>query len=438
MTQYMHCCYHGMKKGSIQEKDTTKMNAIIYLYIVTISMVSAFALHGWVPVPLLVALSGFFAFLIKVMLSDKPLWFFREDIVLCLFFIAALMSTLLGSVEQKNVNHLLSYFAVFFLYLFTIRSLILCAKPDRKMIYNAIVLSVMLASFFAIIEFLSKNIVPRLPSVDQYIYRKNVQYYSPLYAGKFIRARSFVEESGHFALYLNTLGPIAIYWAAKNYSIVLLLGVIVTVIAAFIITFSAAGIFCLALASFLVCMYSIISSVMVKRSGSKFPLKETLAICLILVVVLILFQWISGSMVPILDKITLQSSQVLKVGGRVFRWKRAIELWKEAPFFGIGPGEISYRYGIGTVSWYLKILSETGLIALILLCCFFLAVYSRLSSLPTGLKTVYFLCLTSGVIHYAVISNYWMPWIWLVILLIQVESSGILDAHEYPEADNTV
>jgi len=395
------------------------MDFTIYLYIITISMTSAFALSPWLPLPLLLSMTGLIMFFLRIMIFGGPIKFFREDLLLYFYLLILIISTLFSSLTQKNINHLFSYFVIFILYLFTIRSLIICTKFNRKKVYDAIIISVVLVSSFAILEFVSKNIIPELRGLNNYVYRPNLMLYEPLYAGKFVRARSFIGESGHAALYLNLLGPIAVYWTAKNYSRILLFFVSILLIVSFIFTFSTAGVFSLLISSILTSAYFMSYKIIKKELSSHIIFKGIIIISIIFAIFIIVSFQMPELLMPIVNKILIPSTSE---SGRLARWGRAIQYFITSPIIGIGPGEISVKYSTGTVNWYLEILIENGVIAFFIMFSFILTIYFRISILSDEIKFIYFLCFTNGVIHYFFISNYWYPWLWLIILLIEIES----------------
>jgi O-antigen ligase len=244
-------------------------------------------------------------------------------------------------------------------------------------------------------------------------------FYEPIYAGKFVRARSFIEESGFFALYLNLLGPIAIYWTAKSYSRILLFFVSTLFVVSFIVTFSTAGIFSLLISSMLTSAYFISDKIIKKELSSYIIFKGIIIISIIFAIFIIVSFQMPELLMPIVNKIFITDTSE---GSRLARWERSIQHFIDSPIIGIGPGEVSVKYGTGTVNWYLEMLTENGLIAFLIMFSFMVIIYFRIIFLLDEIKFVYFLCFTNGIIHYTFISNYWYPWIWLIILLIQIES----------------
>ncbi len=77
-----------------------------------------------------------------------------------------------------------------------------------------------------------------------------------------------------------------------------------------------------------------------------------------------------------IEMTTTESGELeASAGGRIEIWKQSIELWQESPIFGIGLNVFKHMgYGLGdTHNIYLKILSEQGIVGLIIFLIIILA-----------------------------------------------------------------
>ena len=163
-----------------------------------------------------------------------------EDLALVAFIFVGILSLLLGGegLLTKNIQYTGRYVGVIGFYLFVIA--ILASRASRDTLLKWLVISVAVASAFGVVEFILKNIW-QFP-IDRYIYRPLVAESWTIYSGGLVRARSFAEEPGFFALFLTTLAPVALFWllgrARKRYFVLLL----VLTTTALVITFSAAGV----------------------------------------------------------------------------------------------------------------------------------------------------------------------------------------------------
>ena len=80
--------------------------------------------------------------------------------------------------------------------------------------------------------------------------------------------------------------------------------------------------------------------------------------------------------------------------------------------------------GEGVISFYLTMLKEAGVPGLALVVAFLLAVFRRILALPRAdaYKYVYGASFVAVVCHYAVISDFWYPWLWLLCVFIVTHS----------------
>jgi O-antigen ligase len=378
------------------------------------SATSAFALTPVTPIPLLVAMALLMLLLFFVGTSARRLYlpFFVEDVFIYLFLVSVGISAIINGVnDPKNFNHFISYVAVVVLYLFVIRSALHVSGLSRSTIFFTIFLGVFGASFYGLVEFVSKNFFDF--GIDIYMHHSLVKEYQPTYLGYFIRVRSFVEESGHFALYLNTFLPLIVYWVFKAGRFLFGLTLLSICIGAYVVTFSAAAVFSVVISCLLVSTF-----VLFNRPKSKRRLATASGIFVVPLTVscVALTQWTLVE--PIVQK-------VLLIGGgaqdRLTRWQQAFQWWVDSPLWGIGPGGASIIEGTGVVGWYLQVLSETGLIAFLVMVIFVLLVLRRILAINDGVKYAYLISFLACLIHYAVISNYWYPWLWCLIALIQLD-----------------
>ena len=147
-----------------------------------------------------------------------------EDLALVAFIFVGILSLLLGGegLLTKNIQYTGRYVGVIGFYLFVIA--ILASRASRDTLLKWLVISVAVASAFGVVEFILKNIW-QFP-IDRYIYRPLVAESWTIYSGGLVRARSFAEEPGFFALFLTTLAPVALFWllgrARKRYFVLLL------------------------------------------------------------------------------------------------------------------------------------------------------------------------------------------------------------------------
>ena len=121
-----------------------------------------------------------------------------------------------------------------------------------------------------------------------------------------------------------------------------------------------------------------------------------------------------------------QYQQKSAQGGRTYRWTLALDLTREKPFFGQGPGSyggaVAYRYqeynGLYSDNYYLEIMSNYGLLGFLAFMLLFLFLFKMLfSSMKTATKGDQFLI--AGVIcgMVALLLNMFTENLWEIVPL---------------------
>jgi len=123
-----------------------------------------------------------------------------------------------------------------------------------------------------------------------------------------------------------------------------------------------------------------------------------------------------------LDKLTLVD--VTSGQDRVRRWVAAVAAAAQHPVWGTGVGSTSARTGEGLISFYLTMLKEAGAPGLVLVVSFLVSVFRQIVALPRDddYKYAYGAGFVAVACHYAVISDVWYPWLWLLCVFIVARS----------------
>ena len=403
---------------SLEAENQPGMRLLLIIYILALSFTSAFLSFTFIAVPLVVAMVASCALFGKGLVTGKiSAGLFRvEDLALVAFIFVGILSLLLGGegLLTKNIQYTGRYVGVIGFYLFVIA--ILASRASRDTLLKWLVISVAVASAFGVVEFILKNIW-QFP-IDRYIYRPLVAESWTIYSGGLVRARSFAEEPGFFALFLTTLAPVALFWllgrARKRYFVLLL----VLTTTALVITFSAAGVGAAIGAVSVGCFVYLAKSRVKARAMDRL----ILSLAFFLPVVWLTLVWSVDFLAPIIDKITLQSPVVQ--GDRVDRWTFGAELFAQAPLLGHGFGSVYFlnvEYGTGLINWYIEILVETGRAGFMFIGIFLGATLIRAYRLESSSAPFYMAALVAALVHYAAISNFWYPWLWFLVVLIRHE-----------------
>jgi hypothetical protein len=349
----------------------------------------------------------------------SPQAFTLSDLLLVPFLTVLGLSVLAAPhVGVKNGSHLVAYTTVIGVYYFGIK--LLCTVEatyarHRYAVHLALAYTVLFAAAFSIFEFLDVNFLRTGISTsipfpgDVGPYRADFLVFS--------RARGFSAESGFHALFLNTLGPIGAVtvwrsfgrFAATMFSVIVLLGLAAT--------FSVAG------TAFLVVGVVVsLGAYVLDRSAIFVPGRAVLALALVALGVVGLAVTLPSEVwTPVLAKLRLQDSSSGTFRAGV--WSAAVMEGMARPILGYGLGSSSEATGTGVLSLFLTLATEAGLVAMVLFLLFVLSVWVTLVRFPptASAKYAYVLSFVAATLHYAVISDIWYPWYWLLVILIQCD-----------------
>jgi O-antigen ligase/polysaccharide polymerase Wzy-like membrane protein len=396
------------------------LGSVLLLYTLLICFGDAFKLHRWVPVPLAVLLLGVVAVVWASLLAPRirlDRSFFRTFDVLLLAYIVDLGLSLLfsGRIELKNINHLVAYTTVVGLYYFFVKFLFAgdaTYAHYESRIRTALALSVLLVSTYTILEFIDTNfthmgITALVRSPDE------LASYRPLFL-VFVRARGFMGEPATLALFLNIFVPMSFVYLRGRLGATPAVLFLLIVAGAFAVTFSAGGL------AFIAAGLLVAVGLYVYDRGVVFvPLRWTIVLaCLAALIGAVAVQIPNDVWRDMSAKLTLTDPG--SGWERMRNWSAAAPIAAEHPFLGTGIGSTSAESGTGVVSLYLTMLKEAGLPSLILIVAFLAAVFREILVLPrrAPYKYAYAASYVAAVCHYAVISDIWYPWIWLLCIFV--------------------
>ncbi len=103
-----------------------------------------------------------------------------------------------------------------------------------------------------------------------------------------------------------------------------------------------------------------------------YRIQKLIYMILILVVAYLMFRYLSTSFSEQLERMTSFGDG--SDNGRIELWERAIEAWENAPLFGHGIQGMYRIYGKATHNTYLQLLSETGIVGVLLMVGYLLNV----------------------------------------------------------------
>jgi O-antigen ligase len=237
-----------------------------------------------------------------------------------------------------------------------------------------------------------------------------------LYGGFIPRAAAFSNEPGILAFYLETLGMIGLWvlWH-RSWKLTLKVSGSIVIISSWVCTFSAASIATLLLGITIASAIKFLSSRRALRVAAVFfgtPLVVTAA-------VLIGLYAQDSFLGSIIMKITLHE-EIGSASMRLERWQASFNRIVNNPILGIGPGTTSKMGRVSSLSWYLFIASEAGILSLSFALLFLMSKFFRMICSTIEGKYVFVSAFVAGAIHLSVISTFFHPFLWSLIILFDI------------------
>ncbi len=393
-------------------------------------MTSAFAVSGIINLPVIISISLFVGLITYSFLGRRVnAVFILEDFFIGALLLVIFISSLVNSyaaIDFKPFNHLLAYsFSIFFFYYVPRVTLSNIIDTEKKFvtILKIVNYAVFFACLYAIFEFTGKNLFGF--DVDRYVFRPRVQEYEPLALGYIIRARSFVEESGHFAFYLEIFAPISFYYSIKygerQYRLFHLFQIII-VCFALLCTVSVSSIIIIPIAfsiSFILFLYR-------EKAYAK-TIKDIFIWLVFLLGIFIVVFWISDiNLEQIVNHVSFKVIDSSSVVDRISRLRGIEKLLLNSNAFhlliGYGPG--AYKaLGLNPVNMlYPNLLFEIGLLGLLIFGVFIFFTGLRILHIQERIKYIFLFSFFSSVMHFSLISNYWYPWFWFLCAFVLLQN----------------
>jgi hypothetical protein len=405
-------------------------NLFLLLYILFMPFVSAFAFTGTISMPLIFAVFLFLIMLVKIIEKEKlPAGFLGIDLIILLFFFVLVIFSFLvnGLGVSKSLNHTVAYLSTFLLFYLGIKFTLFDTTDKNvllRRILQFITYTTIISAVYGNIEFISSNVFGL--NLNDYVPRPTPEekFYNPSVLGLYYRARGFATESGVYTQLLELFGPLTVYYMfftdyCKWFKV---FKVLATLSIIFSIIFAASS------ATFVTLPLSILFSSLVyikpiSRYLMKKPWKYYIKSAFVFLIVLLINSYLS-----IYGSIFLSITQKLDSSSLDQREDKINFFYEEFARFspinkliGAGPAgsDILGFQDSGTIiSLYYNITFELGLIGLFLLLSFFLYVFINSISIRSKIGFFLMISLVSGITHYYVVHNFWVPWFWFICAFI--------------------
>ncbi|WP_154658869.1 hypothetical protein [[Clostridium] dakarense] len=325
-------------------------------------------------------------------------------------------------IKGGNINYIMIYFMTIILGYLLLKSAYL-KYTDVLTLLKINTLAVIFVSIFVIVEFILNtkfNI-----NIREVLLFGNIE--EALYLSKFYRSYGFSTEPTNLAYYMNALAPLAICYILKYSKLKKInkLILILIILLAGITTFSAAGFGCL-----LISLIVLLFINMIKDKKVKLTIKSILFITFIIILsILMIYVFMSTEIDlikyidPILNKLSLVG-QINSDGSRINLWYRDLKEVQYNILLGSGPGSTSIKYGVSSVNWYLNVLSEEGILALICIIMFMYLTFTRILKSKSTNKNYFLMGFVSSAIYLFTFTAFYDPAIWILLIIFTVDDVG--------------
>lgn len=385
------------------------MRSIIYVFLASMIFTNAFAVNAVLTPSFAISFIfiGHFVFYPRAPHIVLPPYLF-------IFWLLYTFSFLMMASGEKSLNHWFLWTFPFFSYYFVFRSELIwlfSLEEIKQSVFRYISLCTLVGSAFSILEFSCINFLDM--SLD-FIPRGTVQEYKPFDSG-FYRARSFVEESGHFAFFLEIFGPITVYWLSRNSKPLIRAVLIVMIVLSLITTMSGVGLLFLALYLLLLVVNRLVK---VYRSAL-----TRLRFLVLFLIVLFSVNFFYPNLFEVLSGIVTAKLDLSNISNldRVSRFRVLEELSGLSLFIGYGPAAFSTLGSETFISLLLGVLMNTGLIGSVLFTLFIfskLRVCGRLRDQELRFSLRCSLVFAS--LHLLFIDIIYVPWLWVLLAIVDV------------------
>lgn len=349
-------------------------------------------------------------------LKTKKLFIRHEDYLFILFYISGTFSLLISfpylyDVEKAIVYHFVLLF-VYVLFFIGIRTFFANYGIPLATLYRYLFYSLLLVSIVSIIEFIYGYFThTELMSVFTPYSYVNQGTYKGL-----LRSQSLFFEPNHYAFFVALFYPLAFYYS-KKLSFSGRFFSRLAIVTGFVFSFSAAG--------FLIVVVDIIILLFV----AKIKRKVYFISWVLLVLVVLLGMDVLPMLSTIINKLNYLNGN-FELRSRFYRWDILLSNLDNI-FFGVGPGQSESVLGFTTVSFFLRVLFEYGVISFSLLLLFFINLLTRAFRffIHTG-EIFLFLSVINLIIFLFATPTFFYPFLWVCVAIISltylsVKNSGV-------------
>ncbi len=360
----------------------------------SIIFIAVFQINEKISLPLV-------AFGAGVLIFHKKIKFFYEDAFVFAFLGLMIMFSAIN-ITSSGLLYIFSFFT----------TILIFSKPTgaivqyfdyKKLLYTL----TLIVNCYIIYEFITRNFIP---SLFIELPRARVEEISASFLGLLIRARGFAEEPGHMGLFYELIFPIIFIEVTPSLNKKQKFFLYLTTFLALFSIFSA---FTTTVIFMYLSIYLLVKLELKQRILIIFSGLTLFTILLATIPNLQLFLQLAFE--SVINKVTYDPNNP-SAGDRLSRINDALTLYNDH-IMGIGAMNMRYYSSFpSSLNLYLDILLFFGPITLIIFLLYLLTIAIKAFKINRWSYFSSFILLTS---HYLVIANFWYPFLWILIGLIQ-------------------
>lgn len=375
---------------------------------------SAFALAPILPLHVVfgtVSIGGFVLYLFASGSSIRTEVYKMEDALLGALIIFLTIAALVHP-RETAVNYIAAYTYTFLGgYLILKGALYNLVSADTALKW--VLIGVLVTAVGSILEFGLTFFL----GIDLNPYLFRLRPSEAIYGGLFPRSAAFSTEPGILAFYFETLGVVGL-WTLWNrswdgtwkmlFTTVIVLG--------WMLTFSAASMAALTIGGTVALLVKHLFSQ--RRYARIIPF---LFVPLLIVGIALVFEFARDTLLrQILLKISLQGEGVSSAANRLSQWREALRAIADHPLFGEGVGTAAAQGETSSISWYLFLVAEAGLLTIAPVLIFIITKFNRILGASVSGKYWFAVAIIAASIHLSVISTFFHPFMWTSIALFEI------------------
>lgn len=367
-----------------------KIRSPLVIAVIFIPLTGVFPITEKISFQLLIFASIFFLFLRKIKIKS-------DDFYLGIICVISILISTIANFSVRGLSYSLALILSYLIYVNASKILVL--ELGEEKFFKYLFYTCLATNVFIIQEFISVNYFGSI-LLDFPRSSRSLQY-EPIFANRFIRARGFAEESGHMGLFYEAIVPIVLFKLkdiTNNTSIRVIFKL--TTLISIILLFSS---FTTLVALVYMVFYFVKNNYSVAR--------KTLLISGSILALISSLSWI---LTGLLTKLSL-SSNTFSTNDRLARYYCIIQSINEwNPLIGNGPLKLGQRCQVydSSLNLYMDILIFYGIIGIIPLLILVIRKYQKIANYSKKYMKLSLILILG---HYFIISNFWYPYLYILI-----------------------